>query len=52
VTVAAALLRVNGYVLEFDNLEAFFSSAFMRADAIRGTGELLHQHATLCGPEN
>jgi prophage maintenance system killer protein len=55
VTVTAAFLKVNGYVLEFDDLEAFsFLVGLYESDRMR-FAELekwLRQHGTRRGPEN
>ena len=55
VTVTAAFLKVNGYLLEFDDLEAFsfliglYQSGRMRFAELE---QWLRQHATRCNPGN
>ena len=55
VTVAAAFLKVNGYVLEFDDLTAFsfliglYESGRMRFAELE---KWLRQHATRSSPGN
>ena len=52
VTVTAAFLKVNGYLLEFDDLEAFSFLIGLYESGQMRFGELekwLRQHATLAG---